>query len=138
MPLGLSFVAHTANILGIFSDPFEFAGDYGPEINPVRDKVFELIVAREAICKNLSDPQVRSLLQQENASHEAVRTYRKYIVERAIEQDRNHGPTWSELIPPALIEELKKKQHDLQSDFNQNELGGFLAFLERYGKEKPF
>lgn len=43
----LSFVVHTSNILGIFYDPFEFAGDYGPGMNPIRDKVFEKIVYKK-------------------------------------------------------------------------------------------
>ena len=46
MSLLIPIVIHTANILGIFTDPFEFEGDYGPEVNPIRQQVFELVVSR--------------------------------------------------------------------------------------------
>ena len=36
------------NILGSLSDPFEFEGDYGPEINPIRHKVFELVCVKRS------------------------------------------------------------------------------------------
>ncbi len=39
-------IAITANILGSFEDPFEFAGNYGPEMNPTREKVFELVIPK--------------------------------------------------------------------------------------------
>lgn len=34
----LMLVIATANILGAFNDPFEFDGDYGPSMNPTREK----------------------------------------------------------------------------------------------------
>ena len=43
----VSISAITANILGIFQDPFEFAGDYGPEMNPTREKVFKLVMPQD-------------------------------------------------------------------------------------------
>lgn len=39
MNLFLSIVIHTENILDIFTDPFEFEGDYGPEVNPTRSLI---------------------------------------------------------------------------------------------------
>lgn len=46
MILLMSIVIHTANILGIFTDPFEFDGDYGAEVNPTREQVFERVVSK--------------------------------------------------------------------------------------------
>lgn len=99
----LIMTIHTANILGTFTDPFEFEGDYGPEVNPVRQKVFELVIAKEAFAKNLT----------------------------AIKADKEHGPTLSELVPPELIEELKKK-------INQSDFDPIVHFIEKYGSEKVF
>lgn len=42
-----SIVVFTSNVLGSFQDPFEFDGDYGPEINPTREKVFDLVLPEE-------------------------------------------------------------------------------------------
>lgn len=44
MNLLLTIVVHTANILGSFDDPFEFAGDYGPSMNETRSQVFERVL----------------------------------------------------------------------------------------------
>lgn len=44
----LSFAVCTANILGIFNDPFEFQGDYGDLSNPTRESVFELVVSKKS------------------------------------------------------------------------------------------
>lgn len=64
MNILLSIVIHTANILGIFSDPFEFEGDYGPEVNPIRQQVFELVVSPEALGSNKSDRNYGPTLSQ--------------------------------------------------------------------------
>lgn len=62
MNLFLNIAVHTANILGIFTDPFEFEGDYGPEVNPVRQQVFEEVVAKEALSKHLTDSGIKRTL----------------------------------------------------------------------------
>lgn len=112
MSLILFIVVHTANVLGIFTDPFEFEGDYGPEVNPIRQKVFELVVAKEALSK--TDPHAR-------------------------EEDLEHGPTLLELVTPALIEEIKKKQQELQGfGFSEKDLNKIFHFLKRYESNKVF
>ncbi len=82
---------YTANVLGAFSDPFEFAGDYGPEMNPTRDWVFRQVVPREALARWQDDPMA---------------------LEQAAQQDRQHGPTLGELVTPDLLRALKKKDAD--------------------------
>lgn len=71
-----SFVAITANILGAFQDPFEFQGDYGPKMNPVRNRVFELVLPQEdpgvtfaelipqELLQYIKDPDVLEFLHQ--------------------------------------------------------------------------
>lgn len=86
MNLLLSIVIQTANILGIFTDPFEFEGDYGSEVNPIRQQVFELVVSKEALAKNGSGQD---------------------IVE-AIYEDQEHGPTLMQLVTPELLQEIEK------------------------------
>ncbi len=139
MNLLLSIVIHTANILGIFNDPFEFEGNYGPEVNPVREKIFELVVSPEALAKNLSDAQVRELMEESNASEKEVSDYRNFIVMQAANEERGYGPTLSQLITPELIEEIKKKQIELQDvSFTNSDLENFLFFIEHYGDQKIF
>ncbi len=53
-------VAITANVLGIFNDPFEFDGDYGPEVNPLRQKVFERVLK-----ENQYDPTLSQVVTPE-------------------------------------------------------------------------
>lgn len=111
MNLFLCMVVHTANILGILNDPFEFEGDYGPEMNEVRQNVFDQVVAKEALANNL----------------------------HAIHHDENHGPTLAELVTPELIEELKKKQQEFQKiGFTDRDLNHILAFIEHYKGQKIF
>lgn len=105
----IALVIHTANILGAFQDPFEFQGDYGPEVNPVREKVFEWVVPKEALYKHLSDLEVKE----------------------AIESDRQHGPTLSELATPQLMSELEAK-------INKNSFEDIQAFVNRYKDRKMF
>ncbi len=94
----LSIVIHTANILGIFNDPFEFAGDYGPEMNPTRQKVFELVVSPVALAKNLSDQEVIELMGGGNFSDKEISDFRNDSVTQAIAKEREFGPTLSQLI----------------------------------------
>lgn len=110
-------VVHTANILGSFNDPFEFDGDYGSQVNPVREKVFELLVSKESLALGLSD----------------------YQVIEATEEDRQHGPLLSDVVSDELIHELMNKQQELQSyGFTSSELEGMLSFIARYGEQKIF
>lgn len=110
-------VIHTANILGSFNDPFEFDGDYGAQLNPIREKVFELLVSKESLAKGLSKEQ---------------------LIE-AIEKDRLHGPTLADLVNDELIFELMNKQQQLQDyGFSRSELEGFLTFIDRYAEQKIF
>lgn len=135
----LYIVIHTANILGIFADPFEFEGDYGPEMNPIRQKVFELVISKEALSKNLSDSQVRALMQENNAFQHDVKDYRSFLVMQAINEEREYGPTLSQLVTPELIEEIKKKQVELQDiGFTSLDLEKILYFIGYYKDQKVF
>lgn len=139
MNLILSIVIHTANILGIFTDPFEFEGDYGPEVNPIRQKVFEQVVSKEALSKNLSDTEIRELIQEGNISEKRVKEYRNSLIVQAISEEKEYGPTFSQLITPELIEELKNKQTELQnSGFSSSDLERILFFITHYKDQKAF
>lgn len=110
----LTIIVHTANILGSFNDPFEFQGDYGPEINPTREKVFELVVAKEALSRSIENPLDK-------------------------EKDRQHGPTLSELIPDELVNELIAKQQELNNEkFSLDDLERILNFIDNYANQKVF
>lgn len=109
MNLLLCLVVHTANILGIFTDPFEFEGDYGSELNPIRQKVFELVVSPEVLARNESFTQ-------------------------AVQQEKEHGPTFSELVTPEIIEKLERKQIEL----GLSDLESLVQFLEKYKDQKVF
>ncbi|MDP1880028.1 MAG: hypothetical protein Q8K60_03705 [Parachlamydiaceae bacterium] len=139
MNLIMSIVIQTANILGIFTDPFEFEGDYGPEVNPIRSKVFEQVVSKEALSKNLSDTEIRKLLKEDDVSEEIVKEYRNLLVAQAISEEKEYGPTFSQLITPELIEELKNQQTELQkSGFSSSDLEAILLFIEHYKDQKAF
>lgn len=139
MNLILTIVIHTANILGIFSDPFEFDGDYGPEVNPIRQKVFEQVVSKEALVKNLSDAEIRELMQQGDVEEDSVQEFRHLLVLHAISEENEYGPTLSQLVTPELINELKNQQIELQnSGFSTSDLESILFFIEHYNDQKVF
>lgn len=52
MNSALLLIVYTANILGAFSDPFEFEGDYGSDVNPIREKVFERVIPTKEIARD--------------------------------------------------------------------------------------
>jgi hypothetical protein len=138
MHLMLSTVIHTANILGIFNDPFEFAGDYGSEMNPTRQKVFELVASSEALAKNLSDSEVEELMGAGSFSAKEISDYRNLIVKQAVDKEKEYGPTLSELITPELLEEIKKKQIEFEVRFASSDLERIFDFIERYKDQKIF
>lgn len=139
MNLLLSIVIHTANILGIFTDPFEFEGDYGPEVNPTRQQVFELVVSKEALAKNLSDQEVKRKMENGNATEQEVTEYKKFLVIQAVNEEKVYGPTLGELVTPELIEEIKKYQDNLSnSGFTESDFTDIITFLERYKDQKIF
>ncbi|NNM43923.1 MAG: hypothetical protein HKM07_06235 [Chlamydiae bacterium] len=137
MNIFFSVVIHTANILGIFTDPFEFEGDYGPEANPVRQKVFELVLAKEHLFRNLSDSEVRRWMQKVGTDDIAVKNYRNLLVAQGIERDQEYGPILSELVTPELLDAIREKQQKLQS-FTERDLHHILHFLDRYSSRKVF
>ncbi|MBS0622385.1 MAG: hypothetical protein JSR80_05460 [Verrucomicrobia bacterium] len=53
MNLLLGLVVFTANVLSSFNDPFEFEGDYGEEVNPTREYVFEQVVSKQTLQEDL-------------------------------------------------------------------------------------
>src|SRR5262249_12839529 len=137
MNLLIPIVIHTANILGIFTDPFEFEGDYGPEVNPTRQQVFELVVSREAIAKNYSDSEIMDLMNAENASKHEVDEYKEFLVSEAIREEKEYGPSLSQLITQELIDELKNKQIELNNiGFTDTDLENILCFIEHYKDQK--
>lgn len=132
-------VVFTANILGSFNDPFEFDGDYGEEINPIREYVFEQVVSKEAMAHNLTDFQIMQMMGNVNPSAEEIQQYRERKVIEAIQSDQQHGPTLHALVPPDLREQLLRKQKELQADgFSETDLANILDFLDRYQDKKVF
>lgn len=139
MSFYFSLTIHTANILGIFTDPFEFEGDYGPEVNPVRQRVFELVVSQEALAKHLTNSEIINLMHDENATEADVRRYRHILTLKASAADRAHGPSLAELVTPELLNELTRLQQDLQeAGFSQQDLDQLTHFLTRYADQKVF
>ena len=125
-------------MLGIFSDPFEFEGKYGSDQDPIRQKVFECIVAKESLYKNLSDEEIRDLLHQE-MTREEIQKYRSLLVQKAIREDRAYGPTVRELISPELVQVLREKQQMLEKEgFTKAQLRAILQMLENHQEEKVF
>lgn len=135
----LSLVVFTSNILGSFNDPFEFDGNYGDEVNPIREYVFEQVVSKEAIAANLTDFQIIQQLSSDNPSDAEIQQYRQQLVIKAIDEDLQHGPTLKDLVPDDLIESLLNKQQELQNDgFSEADFADILYFLDRYQDQKVF
>ena len=135
----LYLVVFTSNILGSFNDPFEFDGNYGDEVNPTREYVFEQVVSKEALASNLTDFQIVQLMTSKNPSNEEIQQYRQQLVTEATQKDLQHGPTLNELIPPDLIEQLSQKQQELQGDgFSETDFSNILYFINRYRDKKVF
>lgn len=130
-------IVYTANILGSFSDPFEFEGDYGAKMNPIRQQVFERVVPREALTKHLTDSEIRQRMEKEDASANEIQIYRDILITQAIEEDTQHGPTLGELVSSELISDIKNQQQNLRS-FSDSELRDLLHFVEHYGDKKIF
>lgn len=136
--MGLIYlIVFTANILGIFNDPFEFEGDYGQEVNPIRQAVFELVVSKEALTRNLTSQQIKDLLQNDKATDNEIEDTRSNLIKEAILQDEQYGPLLSELVSPVLISLLQEKQQTLPS-FSEQDLNELLQFINRYGNERVF
>jgi hypothetical protein len=132
------FVIHTANMLGILSDPFEFEGSYGSEQDAIRQKVFEYVVSKETLSKNFSDEQIRGLIHGE-ASEEEIQKYRSILVQKAIQEDKLYGPTIAELIPQELLHDLREKQKKLQNNgFTETQLDAIVTLLKKHQDEKVF
>lgn len=135
----LSFIVFTSNILGSFNDPFEFDGNYGDKINPVRAYVFEQVVSKEALAANQTDIQIVQEIGFENPSLDEILDYRQQRIKNAILEDLQHGPSLKELVPFALIEQLQKKQQELNNTgFTETDLANILYFLDRYQNQKIF
>lgn len=130
-----SFVAHTANILGKFNDPFEFDGDYGTETNHTRQQVFDLVVSKAALIKNLTDSQVKELMDKANG-HTNEKIYKEHLIAKATQQDKNHGPTLSEVTQDS-IGTIENKLQKL-SNTSKKEFDSILEFINKYGNQKIF
>jgi len=131
-----NFVAHTANILGKFNDPFEFDGDYGNETNHTRQQVFDLVVSKAALIKNLTDSQVKELMDKDG-SHTNEKTYKENLIAQATQHDKNHGPILSEIVTRHAIgtieNRLQKLPNAAKKDFDN-----ILEFINKYGNQKIF
>jgi len=112
----LGLVVHTANLLGSFNDPFEFAGDYGSSINPIREKVFEQVVSKETYAKNMGQSQE--------------------VIQKATELDKEHGPLLCEVATPEFLNLLKERQKEL--GFSDKDFEKINSFINTYGKIKAF
>lgn len=135
----LGFVVFTSNILGSFNDPFEFDGDYGDELNPIRAYVFEQVVSKEVLASNLTHFQLIQQMQIENPSVEEIQHYHQRLISNALQEDFQHGPTLKELVPPDLIELLLKKQRELEGNgFSQIDLTNLLNYIDCYKNQKVF
>lgn len=134
MNLLLMLTIQTANILGIFTDPFEFAGDYGSQINPIREKVFERVVSKEALARNLTDAEIKNFLGY--VSEQEINYYRDDLVQKAILEDKNHGPSLLELVTPELLEEIEKKQIELE--LGHSDFEAIAQFIQRHQDQKFF
>jgi hypothetical protein len=139
MNILLSIAIQTANILGIFNDPFEFEGDYGPEVNPTRQQVFELVVSQEAMAKNLSAFEVKQKMNHPEATQEEVKTYKQLLVIQAIQNEKEHGPTLAELMTAELIEKINTKLSSLKDfELRKMEFENILNFIDQYKTQKIF
>lgn len=139
MDFVLGLIVFTSNILGSFNDPFEFDGNYGDEVNPTREYVFNQVVSKEAIATHLTDAQILEQMASEHPSADEIQKYREQLVKDATQKDMQHGPTLGELVSSDLIEHLLKKQQELQNDgFSESELVNIFYFLDRYQDQKVF
>ncbi len=135
----LCLVVFTSNILGSFNDPFEFDGNYGDEVNPIREYVFEQVISKEVLAINLTDVQIVQLMTSENPSNDEILQYHQQLIVEAIQKDLQHGPTLNELIPRDLIEQLFQKQQELQDDdFSEIDFNNIFYFIDRYRDQKVF
>jgi len=126
----------TSNILGSFTDPFEFQGTYGEPTDGIRQTVFEQVVSQEALIRNFSDEKVRFLLNDSSASKEEVRAYQKILIDAAIVHDQYHGPTLSEMVTPDLLQKLENVWKEQNLD--PKDLKNFISFVQKYGNQKIF
>lgn len=140
MHLILTTVVYTINVLGIFMDPFEFEGDYGQDMNPARQKVFDLVVSKEALARSMSPEKISNLKNSdESASQMNDKAYHEKLIVQATEIDREFGPRLSEVVTPELIEEITKKQAELRDvGFTDQNWHDILNFIEKYKDQKIF
>lgn len=132
-------IVHTANILGSFSDPFEFEGDYGPEITPIRQTVFEQLIPKQVLMQTLTDDQVAARMSLETLSSSEIARLRKRWTEEAKESDAKRGPTLEQLIPPSVRAYLIQRQHLLNTPlFPAQSLDAMLDFLDQYRTARVF
>jgi hypothetical protein len=61
------------------------------------------------------------------------------VVSKGTENDREHGPTLSELVTPELLDLLAAKQAEHEnSGFTTENLNAILLFIEKYSDQKMF
>lgn len=135
----LILVVATANILGSFNDPFEFDGDYGPSMNPTRERVFELLISQEMRWKNATTEEVLKQIGAEVTTPENLQSTRASLIEQGREHDLQHGPTWSELVTPELLATIRQLQIDMGTPlFTADDVANFESYVQQHGDEKVF
>ena len=131
--MGFFFVliVYTCNVLSLFNNPFEFDGDYGSEINSIRQQIFEKIIPREALVTNLTDFEIKQIMEKEGVTSTDMEIYRENLILQAIIEDNQHGPTLGELVSTELINDLKHEQNKFQN-FSNAEMQDIMKFVEKY------
>lgn len=119
-------VVTTANILRTFIDPFEFDGNYGPTINPIREKVFKAVVSKEALAKAMSDDEIKK-----------SGLSKKELVALGTKKDKEHGPTLAQVIPQQLMEYIIRKLKTLKKS-SEKDVDAITTFIKMHANQKIF
>ncbi len=109
----------TLNILGIFFNPFEFEGDYGEEVNALREPIFERVLPARAL----------------NAHLEANGVARRFPAE----YDQSRGVKVSEMADKKILKKLKKRQTELgEKHFPYFSYLEITSYIYSYGNERLY
>lgn len=133
-----SIVAVTQNVLGIFNDPFEFAGDYGNVSNETRSNVFDLLISHQAPLRHASETDINRYLLDNDITFQQddlLETRKEMCLAHAFKKDQAHGPTFGEFITEAMKASLLQKAEALGKI---GEAQNILAFVDRHANTRPF
>lgn len=117
-------IVYTINILGSLSSPFEFDGDYGPELNQIRSEVLDLVLPHELkVQMELQAPDLKMNGDQ--------------LLADAALRDAHYGPTLNEIVTKRHLDQLRKKQQEISS-FSNIELEEMIHFVNTHGEKHLF